>query len=55
LRDLKIGGIAPAVSLSAAAGIGVRWQSPIGPIRADVARALDGSGFRLHVTMGPDL
>ncbi|MCP5356640.1 MAG: outer membrane protein assembly factor [Pseudomonadales bacterium] len=43
------------LSLKAGAGVGVRWQSPIGPIRADIARALDGSGFRLHVTMGPDL
>ncbi|MCB1649939.1 MAG: outer membrane protein assembly factor [Pseudomonadales bacterium] len=43
------------LALKASAGLGVRWQSPIGPIRADVARALDGSGYRLHVTMGPDL
>ena len=43
------------LALKASAGLGVRWQSPIGPIRADVARALDGSGYRLHITMGPDL
>ena len=37
-------------------GIGVRWLSPIGPIRADIAHALsDEGGFRLHITMGPDL
>jgi translocation and assembly module TamA len=37
-------------------GIGVRWLSPIGPIRADLAHALnDEGGFRLHITMGPDL
>jgi translocation and assembly module TamA len=37
-------------------GIGLRWLSPIGPVRVDLARALDsGGGFRLHVTMGPDL
>ena len=37
-------------------GIGVRWLSPIGPIRADFAHALsDEGGFRLHITMGPDL
>jgi len=37
-------------------GIGVRWMSPIGPIRADLAHALsDEGGFRLHITMGPDL
>lgn len=37
-------------------GIGVRWLSPIGPIRADLAHALnDEGGIRLHITMGPDL
>ena len=38
------------------AGLGVRWMSPIGPIRLDLARALDDEGsFRIHITMGPDL
>ncbi len=38
------------------AGVGARWISPIGPIRMDVAKALDGDkGWRLHITMGPDL
>jgi translocation and assembly module TamA len=38
------------------AGVGARWISPIGPIRLDVAKALDGDkGWRLHITMGPDL
>lgn len=37
-------------------GVGARWISPIGPIRLDVAKALDGDeGWRLHITMGPDL
>ena len=37
-------------------GLGVRWRSPIGPIRIDVARPSDGrDAFRLHVSMGPDL
>lgn len=37
-------------------GIGARWISPIGPIRIDVAKALDGDeGVRLHISMGPDL
>ncbi|MBA3979941.1 MAG: hypothetical protein C0462_04980 [Alcanivorax sp.] len=37
-------------------GIGVRWRSPIGPIRIDVARPSDGRDpFRLHISMGPDL
>ncbi|WP_232522408.1 autotransporter assembly complex protein TamA [Marinimicrobium alkaliphilum] len=38
------------------AGVGVRWISPIGPIRVDVARALDDEGgWQLHLSMGPDL
>ena len=39
------------------AGIGVRWQSPVGLIRVDVATALSEEGYplRLHITVGPDL
>jgi translocation and assembly module TamA len=39
------------------AGVGVRWRSPIGQIRMDVAFALtkEGSPARLHVVIGPDL
>lgn len=44
------------------AGVGIRWVSPIGPIRIDVAKALDPikpddptKGWRLHISMGPDL
>jgi translocation and assembly module TamA len=38
-------------------GGGVRWRSPIGLIRLDGAFAIsrDGSPFRLHVIIGPDL
>lgn len=44
-------------------GLGVRWISPIGPVRIDVACALDGvrcsgssaDGWGLHLSMGPDL
>ena len=37
-------------------GVGVRWLSPIGPLRFDLAHTLnDNEGFRIHVTMGPDL
>lgn len=37
-------------------GLGVRWISPIGPVRIDVAKALDeGRGWALHLSMGPDL
>ena len=37
-------------------GTGVRWISPIGPIRIDFAKALDDEkSWAIHVTMGPDL
>lgn len=37
------------------AGAGIRWRSPIGPVRLDVARALDTGSYRLHISMGADL
>ncbi|TLP64771.1 MULTISPECIES: autotransporter assembly complex protein TamA [Pseudomonas] len=43
-------------SLKTGVGIGVRWVSPVGPLRLDLARALDADGgFRLHFSMGPEL
>lgn len=38
-------------------GVGVRWLSPIGPVRLDVAQAVDepDKPWRLHLTIGPDL
>lgn len=37
-------------------GVGVRWISPVGPVRADIAKALDGDeGWRVHLSVGPDL
>lgn len=44
-------------SLEQGAGLGLRWVSPIGPIRADVAFALSepGTPLRFHFTVGPDL
>jgi len=43
--------------LARGAGVGVRWRSPIGPIRADVAWALSEQGrpIRFHLNIGPDL
>jgi translocation and assembly module TamA len=39
------------------AGVGVRWHSPVGPVRVDFAWALTEpyEGFRLHLVIGPDL
>ncbi len=38
-------------------GLGIRWRSPVGPIRFDVAHPLNKQGdmFRVHFSMGPDL
>ncbi|MCW8851750.1 MAG: autotransporter assembly complex protein TamA [Gammaproteobacteria bacterium] len=39
-------------------GIGVRWFSPLGPIRFDVAVPLESDApdaYRIHITLGPDL
>jgi translocation and assembly module TamA len=39
------------------AGLGLRFATPIGPVRLDVAYAItkEPAGFRLHVGLGPDL
>lgn len=43
-------------SLKTGVGVGVRWVSPVGPLRLDLAHALDDDGgFRLHFSMGPEL
>ncbi|HWS77283.1 MAG TPA: autotransporter assembly complex family protein [Thermomonas sp.] len=38
-------------------GIGLRWRSPVGPVRIDIARGLDApdSPFTLHLNIGADL
>lgn len=37
-------------------GVGVRWTSPIGPVRLDLAHPVDGAPlFRIHFRLGPDL
>jgi translocation and assembly module TamA len=44
-------------SLKTGVGVGVRWVSPVGPIRVDLAHPLDDDegGVRLHFSMGPEL
>ncbi|MFT4862206.1 MAG: translocation and assembly module TamA [Pseudohongiellaceae bacterium] len=43
------------VQFKTGAGMGVRWLSPIGPVRVDIASALDDDNkLRLHITMGPE-
>jgi translocation and assembly module TamA len=37
-------------------GFGLRYHSPIGPVRLDVAQDIEGDeSIRLHLSMGPDL
>ena len=43
--------------LEQGAGFGLRWKSPIGPVRVDIANAVtaDDQPWRLHLNIGPDL
>ncbi len=43
--------------LEQGAGIGIRWISPVGPLRIDLAEAISqpGRNFRLHIVFGPEL
>ncbi len=48
----------PLDPLATGAGIGLRWVSPVGPLRLDIAKGLDpefGGGWRVHFSMGPEL
>ena len=42
---------------STGVGIGLRWYSPVGPVRLDLAHPLDNpdEDFRIHISLGPDL
>jgi translocation and assembly module TamA len=50
-HDFKTGGLAQG------AGIGIRWRSPIGPVRADVACGFSDPRHPIvfHLNIGPDL
>ncbi|OZB13776.1 MAG: hypothetical protein B7X58_08915 [Marinobacter sp. 34-60-7] len=44
--------------LATGVGVGIRWVSPVGPLRFDIARGLDdefGGDWRIHFSMGPEL
>lgn len=46
------------IDLKRGTGVGVRWASPVGPIRLDFAWGLDaapGDEFKIHFTLGPEL
>lgn len=40
-----------------AAGIGIRWQSPVGPVRFDIAHGFENPEheFMIHLGLGPEL
>lgn len=47
-----------SLRLKTGIGGGIRWYSPLGPIRLDVAVPLASDApdsFRIHITLGPDL
>ena len=46
-----------AMDAKTGAGLGARWQSPLGPIRIDLAHPFDDdtTDWRVHITLGPDL
>jgi len=39
------------------AGVGLRWRSPVGPLRVDIAHGFDNedSPYRFHLAIGPEL
>ncbi len=43
--------------LEQGAGFGMRWKSPVGPVRIDLANAIstDDQDWRIHISIGPDL
>lgn len=51
------GGPGSSTGLKTGAGVGLRWRSPVGPVRIDLAHPLDKSDtlFRIHLRIGPDL
>lgn len=46
-----------AIALAVGAGLGLRWRSPVGPVRLDLAHGFDSREpqWRIHLRIGPDL
>ena len=51
------GGPGKDTGLKTGVGFGLRWRSPVGPLRFDIAHPLDDDDtlFRIHLRIGPDL
>jgi translocation and assembly module TamA len=45
------------IEFSTGAGVGIRWYSPVGPFRLDIAHPFDDpdNSYRIHISLGPDL
>jgi len=45
------------IDLHTGVGLGVRWKSPVGPVRIDIAHGLNqpDSQFQLYLNIGADL
>jgi translocation and assembly module TamA len=45
------------IGLEQGVGVGIRWYSPVGPLRIDVAKGISQphSDLRLHIVFGPEL
>jgi translocation and assembly module TamA len=43
--------------VAAGVGLGLRWRSPVGLVRVDLAAPVagDGDGLRLHLVIGPEI
>lgn len=50
------GGDGSSIGFQTGIGLGLRWRTPVGPIRVDIAHPLDDSSndFRLHLRIGPE-
>ncbi len=47
-----------STSQSYGGGVGIRWQSPVGPFRLDLARPIGEGSYKdikIHLSLGPDL
>ena len=46
-----------AIALAVGAGLGLRWRSPVGPVRLDLAHGFNSQeqAWRIHLRIGPDL
>ncbi len=50
------GGPGRNTGLKTGVGLGLRWRSPVGPLRVDLAHPLDDDNLlKLHLRIGPDL